>query len=95
VWLSQCANRSDANPLGCGEQLALQPFLVADTHGAVTGTVRLHALAATGPLRQLSVPCRYTCVLVATVGGISRRLSPLRRCGLLRRRRLSVSRAFG
>jgi hypothetical protein len=81
VWLSQCANRSDANPLGCGEQLALQPFLVADTHGAVTGTVRLHALAATGPLRQLSVPCRYTCVLVATVGGISQpvvAVAPLR-----------------
>jgi hypothetical protein len=81
VWLSECADRSDANPIGCGNQLAGQPFLVADARGAGKATFILRSLAATGPLRRPSVPCRYTCVLVATTGGISRpvvAVAPLR-----------------
>jgi hypothetical protein len=69
VRLSQCALGSDANPHGCGDQLTLQPLMVTDQRGAAETAFMLRGLAAVGPARQPSVPCRYTCVLVASTGG--------------------------
>jgi hypothetical protein len=81
VWLSECAGGSDVNPIGCGGQLARQPFLLTNADGAGQGGFTLRSLAATGPLRPANVPCRYTCVLVATAGAVSKpvvAVAPLR-----------------
>jgi len=70
VFLSECATASDASLLGCGAQLAAQPFVVTgeDRSGSTTFTVR--ASAAAVPLDPTHpVPCTTGCVLVAVGGG--------------------------
>ncbi len=72
VFLSECARARDAGPLGCGPQLAAQPFLLADGHGRANGRFTIQAVAATGPLAQgaRSAKCALGpgCVLIATIG---------------------------
>jgi hypothetical protein len=68
AFLSECASAADVNPIGCGAQLATQPFVVIE-HGGGTErfTVTDHAPGA--PLTsQPSVLCTTQCVLVATSG---------------------------
>jgi hypothetical protein len=63
--LSECAQPSDANQLGCGPQPAAQPFIVIEgSSGSSSFTVSDHA--TNGPLRSEPLtPCSQ-CVLVAT-----------------------------
>src|SRR5258708_23354884 len=49
VFLSECARARDAGPLGCGPQLAAQPFLLADGHGTANGRFTTQAAAPTRP----------------------------------------------
>lgn len=68
AFLSQCAAATDVNALGCGAQLAAQPFVVIE-NGAGTGSFTVTNRAASTPLSpQPSVPCTNQCVLVATSG---------------------------
>src|SRR5258708_33111515 len=72
VFLSECARARDAGPLGCGPQLAAQPFLLADGHGRANGRVTIQAVPATRPLAQgaRSAQCALGpgCVLLAPIG---------------------------
>jgi hypothetical protein len=80
VWLSECASAQDASPLGCGAQLAAQPFLVTDDSraGAAGFTVSLHA-ATQQELPSPSVICTDQCVIVATLGeGFAYAIAPIR-----------------
>jgi photosystem II stability/assembly factor-like uncharacterized protein len=69
VFLSECASVAVASDLGCGAELAAQPFLVTDDGrtGRATFTVSASAPAGalgTNPLR----PCADRCVIVASLG---------------------------
>ena len=70
VWLSECASAAAATDLGCGEQLAGQPFLVTDDRRAGAASLVVRASA---PGEALSAsrasPCVDQCVVVATLGG--------------------------
>ncbi len=70
VRLSECASAGRVNTLGCGEQLAAQPFLLTDASGAADGTFHVKATAASGPpgTTAAAEPCAMACVLVATSG---------------------------
>jgi len=72
-FLSECESPLQVNALGCGSQLAAQPFGLTDSKGDGSGlaffTVR--SSAATGPLSSVLVPCAGTCVVVATTGANS------------------------
>lgn len=69
-YLSECQSATEVNPLGCGEQLAAQPFGLTDSSGGGSGTTSfpVHGSAATAPLNSALVPCAGTCVIVATTG---------------------------
>src|SRR5258708_21694846 len=71
-FLSECARARDAGPLGCGPQLAAQPFLLADGHGRANGRFTIQAVAATGPpapgARSAKCALGPGCVLIATNG---------------------------
>lgn len=66
--MSECASAADANPQGCGGQLAAQPFVVIeDGAGSVPFTVMNRAAVA--PLSSgETTACSTGCVLVATAG---------------------------
>ncbi len=69
VWLSQCASAAAATDLGCGVDLAAQPFLVTDDSEAGSATLVVRASASgralsAGPASQ----CVDQCVIVATIG---------------------------
>ena len=49
VWLSECATSLDANPGGCGQQLAAQPFLVTGNDRAGSGTFQVSGRASAKP----------------------------------------------
>lgn len=70
VFLSECARAGDVSPLGCGQQLAAQPFLITDGRGAASGIFAVRPTAATGPLHAPWAKCAAGpgCVLVATIG---------------------------
>lgn len=69
VFLSECATAASASDLGCGAQLAAQPFLVTDDGRSGSGTFTVAARATTGPgYGDALVPCADRCVLVATLG---------------------------
>jgi hypothetical protein len=69
VWLSECASASVATDLGCGAQLAAQPFLVTDDTRAGSASLVVRAEAARTPLSaNLMSPCTDQCVVVATLG---------------------------
>jgi hypothetical protein len=69
-FLSECQSPLQANPLGCGNQLAAQPFGLTDSNGDGSGSVSftVQSSAATRPLSSVLVPCAGTCVIVATTG---------------------------
>lgn len=70
VAISECANAASANDLGCGAELAAQPFTVTgdDETGSVVFTV--HATAQAGSFNVAAIEgCSNQCVIVATVLG--------------------------
>jgi hypothetical protein len=70
VYLSECATSLDANPLGCGQQLAAQPFLVTGDNRAGSGTFKVSGRASATPYSVAVIhKCTDRCVLVATLGG--------------------------
>ncbi|MDQ6794664.1 MAG: neocarzinostatin apoprotein domain-containing protein [Chloroflexota bacterium] len=46
VWLSECASAAAATDLGCGVDLAAQPFLVTDDNRAEAGSLVVRARAS-------------------------------------------------
>ena len=69
-FLSECQSPSQVNPLGCGSQLAAQPFGLTGSNGDGSGSVSftVQSSAATRPLTSVLVPCAGTCVVAATTG---------------------------
>lgn len=67
-YLSECQTPTQANRLGCGEQLAAQPFGLTDENGQGSVSFTVQSSAATQPLTADSVPCSGECVIVATSG---------------------------
>ena len=69
-FLSECQSPLQVNPLGCGSQLAAQPFGLTDSNGDGFGSeaFTVQSSAATRPLSPVVVPCTGTCVIVATTG---------------------------
>ena len=69
-FLSECQSPLQVSPLGCGNQLASQPFGLTDSNGDGSGSVSfsVQSSAATRPLSSALVPCAGTCVIVATTG---------------------------
>jgi neocarzinostatin family protein len=65
--LSECASASDANPLGCGVQLAAQSFVEIENGGG-TEPFTVTDRAPIAPLTSETVICTTGCVLVATAG---------------------------
>ena len=70
AWLSECASAAAATDLGCGAELAAQPFLVTDENGAGSATFVVRGSAQGKPLAAgPAVPCADRCVVVVTIGG--------------------------
>lgn len=69
-FLSECASAARANSLGCGPQLAAQPFGVTNNSGAGSFGFTVTSMAAVSPYNTTStLYCTDQCVIVATVGG--------------------------
>ncbi len=69
IWISECASAADATDLGCGAQLAAQPFLVTDNARAGRIAFIVRASAPAQPLAATPIAvCHDECVIVATVG---------------------------
>lgn len=69
VYLSQCATAAEVNKLGCGDQLAAQPFIVTDPSGVGIRTFVVYAAASTHPYSpNQQQPCAAECVIMATGG---------------------------
>jgi hypothetical protein len=69
VWLSECATAEEATDLGCGVELAAQPFLVTNDNRAGTGRLIVRARAAGGTFSAgPNSLCLDQCVIVATLG---------------------------
>lgn len=66
-FVSECLTPLDANALGCGGQLATQPFGFADQAGNGVMTFVAHSSAATSKI-HVPEPCTGECVIVATIG---------------------------
>jgi hypothetical protein len=79
IFLSECASAVDANDLGCGPQLALQPFVVTGTGRSGSVNFDTSERAASVPYTStLSTFCAEFCVLVATQGdGFAWAVAPL------------------
>jgi hypothetical protein len=69
-FLSECQSPLQVNRLGCGKQLAAQPFGLTDSQGSGSGSVSftVQSHAATQALSAALAPCAGTCVIVATTG---------------------------
>jgi hypothetical protein len=69
-FLSECQSPLQVNPLGCGTQLAAQPFGLTDSNGDGSGSVSfiVQSSAATKALSSVLAPCAGTCVIVGTTG---------------------------
>lgn len=67
-YVSECATPYAASAMGCGAQLAAQPFGVTNQSGDGSIVFTVQTNAATGPLNSSSTPCSGECVIVATVG---------------------------
>lgn len=64
--VSECASAAAANINGCGDQLALQPFIDTDPFGAGSTTFVVKAKAATKPYNTTAFrPCTDQCVIMA------------------------------
>jgi hypothetical protein len=69
VFLSECGSASAANSLGCGDQLAAQPFGLSDDQGNGQFTFTVKKVASTKPYDLTALTtCQDNCVIVATVG---------------------------
>ncbi len=68
VWLSECATAADVNADSCGEQLAAQPFLIANDRGDANGTFVVTATASPRPYSVARLQPCTACVLVAVEG---------------------------
>jgi hypothetical protein len=79
VFLSECDSAQDANDLGCGPQLAAQPFITTGNDRSASGSFVLSERAASGPSPPTSGTfCAEFCVLVATQGdGFAWAVAPL------------------
>jgi hypothetical protein len=66
--LSECLAPNEVTGLGCGPQLALQPFGLTDTAGSGSTTFTVRSAASTGPLIPTVQACTGECVIVATAG---------------------------
>lgn len=69
-FLSECQSPLQVSPLGCGSQLAAQPFGLTDSNGDGSGSesFTVQSSAETRPLSAVLVPCSGSCVIVATTG---------------------------
>jgi Neocarzinostatin family len=78
VFLSECDHAEDANVLGCGPQLAAQPFIITGTDRSGSATFVVHGTAASKPYDTTSVtPCSALCVIVATQGDGAWAVAPI------------------
>lgn len=68
VFVSECVTPSEANRLGCGGQLALQPFGFGDQAGNGSIPFVVHSSAGTTAYSPTLTPCSGECVIVATTG---------------------------
>jgi hypothetical protein len=69
VFLSECDHAEDANSLGCGQQLAAQPFAITGTARSGLTNFAVSARAAANPIdTRVSAACAQFCVIVATQG---------------------------
>ena len=70
VWLSECDHAEDANYLGCGPQLAAQPFIITDDTRSGSTDFTIHSSAPSKPYNlNAQEPCTRLCVVVAVAGG--------------------------
>jgi len=78
VFLSECDHAEDADVLGCGPQLAAQPFIITGTDRSGSATFVVHRTAASKPYDTASVePCMALCVIVATQGDGAWAVAPI------------------
>jgi hypothetical protein len=68
VFVSECTTPSEVNALGCGTQLALQPFTLSNEAGNGSIPFVVHSSAGTAPYSATTAPCSGECVIVATTG---------------------------
>jgi hypothetical protein len=68
VFVSECTTPLEANALGCGNQLALQPFTFSNRAGNGSIPFVVHSSAGTAPYSETIAPCSGECVIVATTG---------------------------
>jgi hypothetical protein len=68
VFVSECTTPLEANDLGCGNQLALQPFTFSSQAGSGSIPFVVHSSAGTAPYSETIAPCSGECVIVATSG---------------------------
>jgi hypothetical protein len=64
-FLSECLTPTDANPAGCGSQLAAQPFGLTNSSGSGSTTFTVHSAAADGSNVEALTPCAGECVIEA------------------------------
>jgi hypothetical protein len=65
-YLSECLSPTEVNAVGCGNQLAAQPFGMTDDTGAGSRTFTVQSSASTVPYVRTTQPCTGACVIVAT-----------------------------
>lgn len=69
VFLSESDHAEDANVLGCGLQLAAQPFIITGATRSGSTTFVVSGSAASKPYDPTSIePCTALCVIAATQG---------------------------
>jgi len=78
VFLSECDHAEDASVLGCGPQLAAQPFSVTGSDRSGSASFVVSGSAASKPDDTTSVePCMALCVIVATQGDGAWAVTPI------------------
>ncbi len=78
VFLSECDHAEDANVLGCGPQLAAQPFIITGPDRSGSASFVVSESAASKPYDMTSVgPCMALCVIVATQGDGAWAVAPI------------------
>jgi len=79
IFVSECANIEDANELGCGQQLAAQPFLTTGNNRSGSTAFVVRTNVATKPYDIATTSrCAPQCVIVATQGvGLAWAVAPI------------------
>lgn len=71
-YISECATASATNSSGCGDQMALEPFIDTDPSGSGSTMIGVHTKAATKPYNAKDFQtCATKCVVMATGTDIS------------------------